>query len=88
MKESGDRPGVAFVALHCCPVMPLFLADRHAWPTLFVCLRFVSVFRLHWVFTAGQAFSSCGAGRSHCGDFSCCRARALELRLSNCVTRT
>lgn len=36
MKESGDRPGVAFVALHCCPVMPLFLADRHAWPTLFV----------------------------------------------------
>ena len=36
MKELGDRPGVAFVALHCCPVMPLFLADRHPWPTLFV----------------------------------------------------
>ena len=26
----------------------------------------------------------CGAWASHCGGFSCCRAQALERRLSSC----
>ena len=28
--------------------------------------------------------SSCSAGASHCGGFSCCRAQALECGLSSC----
>ena len=30
---------------------------------------------------------SCGAQASHCGGFSCCRARALEHRLNGCGAR-
>ena len=34
-----------------------------------------------------RAFSSCGARASHCGGFSCCRARALGTRTSVVVVR-
>ena len=33
------------------------------------------------------AFSSCGAQASHCDDFSCCQAPALEHGLCSCGTR-
>ena len=33
---------------------------------------------------AGGSYSSCGAWTSHCCDFSCCGAGALELSLSSC----
>ena len=81
MTELGDRPGMGFVAPHCGPVMPAFLADA-----ALLCLRCVHVFRLCWVFPAVQAFSSCGAGGSHCGRLPSCRAQALERRLSSFVT--
>ena len=52
-------------------------------------------FWLCWVFVAARGFSlwqaglssGCGAWASHCGGFSCYRARALEHRLSSCGTR-
>ena len=47
MTELGDRPGMGFVAPHCGPVMPAFLVDA-----ALLCLRFVHVFRLCWVFPA------------------------------------
>ena len=34
-----------------------------------------------------RAFSSCGEWASHCGDFSCCRARALGVQASVVVAR-
>ena len=52
-------------------------------------------FWLHWVFLAacgsslvvasGGATLCCGAWVSHCGGFSCCRARALGVRASAVV---
>ena len=50
-------------------------------------------FLFHWVFFAARSSSSCSeqgllpsrsAWASPCGGFSCCRAWALELRLSGC----
>ena len=52
-------------------------------------------FLFHWVFFAARSSSSCSeqgllssrsARASPCGGFSCCRARAPELRLSSCGT--
>ena len=59
-----------------------------------LCLFFF-FFWLCWVFLLWGLFSncskcrllsSCGVQASHCCDFSCCRARALEHRLSSCGT--
>ena len=53
-------------------------------------------FWLHWVFVAACGFLQlrqvgatlrCSAGASHCGGFSCCRARALGMRASVVVAR-
>ena len=53
-------------------------------------------FWLHWVFVAARgllqlwragATLRCGARASHCGGFSCCRARALGMRASVVVAR-
>ena len=40
---------------------------------------FLAVLGLH---CCEWAFSSCGEQASHCGGFSCCRARALGVRAS------
>ena len=52
------------------------------------------MFWLRWVFVAVRGLSlaaasggttlRCGARASHCGGFSCCRARVLERILSSC----
>ena len=53
-------------------------------------------FWLHWVFVAAcrlslvaesRATLCCGGRASHCGGFSCCRARALGVRASVVVAR-
>ena len=43
-----------------------------------------------WAFLKLQRVGAalcCGAGSSHCGGFSCCRARALSVRASGVVAR-
>ena len=52
---------------------------------------FLIYFWLRWVFVAARGFSlvaragatvCCGAQASHCGGFSCCRARAIGAQSS------
>ena len=65
---------------------------------LFILIFFIliffyfAIFWLHWVFVAAHGLSlqlrragdtlCCGVWASHCGGFSCCRARALGMRAS------
>ena len=49
--------------------------------SLLLCTGFLQLQR------AGATTLRWGARASHCGGFSCCRARALECRLSSCGTR-
>ena len=59
----------------------------------FYFILFIYLFWLHWVFVAvcrpslvaaSGSTLRCSALASHFGGFSCCRARALECRLSRC----
>ena len=79
------------VSLRIKIYLPLFfpVTQRHNKPILEKNIYLFSIaLRLPcgtWAFDrCTQAFSSFGARASHCSDFSCCRAQALELRLSSC----
>ena len=73
----------------------LFLKNLFILFTYFcLCSVFVATHGLSLVTTVGATLS-CGARASHCGDFSCCGAQALDtrasvvvaLRLSSCDLR-
>ena len=53
---------------------------------LFICLYrvFVAVCTFLWLWQAG-ATHRCGRWASHCGDFFCCRAQALDMQASAVV---
>ena len=73
-----DSPAVRVALRHSCLFFFFFLAAL----SLHYCSKAFSNC------SAWGLLSTCGAGVSHCGSFSCCRAQALEyMGFSNCGTQ-
>ncbi len=69
-------------------VVFLVLHDKIQQNFFFFFFYLFIYFWLHWVFVAARGLSlCCGPRASHCGGFSCCRARALGTRASVVVAR-